>query len=374
MKKIILYLIAILIIGALILAGVKLRHQRQQELAALPAAQPAPWAVQTAPVRSGRATRGFPALALVKGVNEADVSPRLGGIILMMGPREGTRVKKGELLARIDTKELKDKLASLQAQLAGARADAERKDRDTKRALELLKQHSMSESLADQTQSDARAAREKVNSLIKQISAERTRLDYAVITAPFDGVISARLADPGDLATVGKPIYRLIATQGGRLEVRLPADVLERVRPGSEVLLEHNGETQRLRVARIFPSLDERSLGHLEIDVDRLPFHSAPGTLISARVITDALGDALLIPRDALIGGASPDQGWVLQVDPKSQTVTRVAVKVRLRAHEGIAVSGDLHPGEQLVEGHETTLLKIQPGDRVIVGARGPLK
>ncbi len=374
MKRTLLYLLAILIIGALVAAGLKLRLQRQQELAALPPPEAAPWAVTTSPVTRGRATSGFPALALVKGANEAAVSPRISGIILEMPLREGEQVKKGTLLARIDTREMAQKLASLEAQLAGARADAERQERDTVRLSRLLKKRSISESQVDETRSAARSAREQVHSLERQIAAERTRLGYATIEAPFDGVISARLSDPGELATIGKPIYRIVSTTGGRLEVRLPADILEQVHPGTEVRVSHHGRQLELQADRVYPALDERSLGRMEINLERIPFGAAPGALLPARVITTAVDAALLVPADALVPGGTGAQAWVFTLEGGEKRLRRVPVRIRLRAREGVAGEGELEAGMPVVVAHETTLLRLRAGDRVTPSTREPVE
>lgn len=366
MKKGLLYFSILLVIAALVTGGLMLRRQRQQDLAQVPTPPAVPWAVHTVAVARGRATAGFPALALVKGATEAGIASRLEGIILEMGPREGQTVEKGELLARIDTRELEDKLASLEARRQAAVADAERKKRDARRAEELFRDKGISESEVDQQRAAARAAREQANSLEKQIAAERTRMGYAHITAPFAGVISARLTDPGDLAAVGKLLFRLVATSSGRLEVRLPAEVLARVHPGTEVVLSQQGETLVLHADRVFPNLDERSLGRLEIDVPTLPFGAAPGALLRARVITDAIDNVLLVPIDTLLAADDPAQGRVLRLSgerpPRIQTVP---VTIRLRAAEGVAVVGDLKPGDRLVSAHETTLQRLRDNDPV---------
>jgi RND family efflux transporter MFP subunit len=372
MKNKLLYFLTLLVLIAVLAGGLELRQQRQQELAHVAPPTAAPWAVHIATVTRGRATRGFPALVLVKGANEVNISPRLGGGILEMGPREGQAVSEGELLARIDTRELEDKVASLQAQRQGAIADADRKARDAQRVEKLLKEKSVSESKVDQQRAEARTAREQARSLAKQIAAEETRLGYARIRAPFAGVISARQADPGDLAAVGKPIYRLVTTGSGRLEVRLPAEVLSQVRPGTEVVLSRGGNTLRLQADRVFPSLDERSLGRLEIDVSELPFGEVPGALLRARVITRSLDDALLVPPDALLPGDGPRHGRVLRLSAEQPPrVQIVPVTVHLHAAEGVAVEGDLQPGERLVSAHETTLLRLRDGDPVRIEDAG---
>lgn len=362
------YLLGLFILAVLVIGGLKLRQAHQQQLANTAAPGAAPWAVRVVEVTQGRATRGFPALALVKGANEATVAPRLDGIILEMKPREGEVVAAGDLLAQIDTRELNDRLASLEAQRLGASVDAERRARDLRRADELLKDKSISVSEVDQLQAAARGASEQVRSLDKQIAAERTRLGYAQITAPFDGVISARSADPGELAAIGKPLYRLVSTTAGRLEVRLPAEVLERVHPGTEVELTHGGQRLVLHADRIFPSLDERSLGRLEIDVPELPFGAVPGALLRARVITAAIDDTLIVPADTLLPGSDATRGRVLRLSKDaSPRIETVPVTIRLRTADGVAVEGDLEPGERLVRAHETTLLRLNDGDPVKV-------
>lgn len=321
----------------------------------------------------GRATQGFLAVALVKGANEVAVAPRLAGIILEMGPREGQPVAAGDLLARIDTRELEDQIASLEAQYQGAIAEAERKERDADRTRELLAQRSISESQADQQRSDARSARERVNSLKNQIGAERTRLDYARVTAPFAGVIAERLADPGSLAQVGTPLYRLVATDSGRLEVRLPAEVLEQVAPGTEVVLSHRGQTLDLPADRVFPSLDQRALGRLEIEVPKLPFGLAPGALLRARVVTKSADDALLVPVDALLGGSDPERATVFRISAgEPRVLEAVPVTIALRGAAQAAVTGDLAPGDRVVTAHETTLRRLQAGDPVRVAETAP--
>ncbi len=367
MKRFLLYLLALLVLVAAVFGGLRLHQQRRQGLTAVPPPSVAPWALRSAAVIRGRITRGFPALALVKGEREVKVAPRLSAVIEAMGPREGARVHAGDLLARLDTRELEKQLAALEAKLAAAGTDARRKARDARRSRELLREHGISESQADRDEAAAQAAREQITALQREIEAAQVRLGYARITAPVDGVIAARLADPGDLATVGKPLYRLIVVRSGRLEVRLPAEVLERVRPGNEVEVSHDGETLRLHAARIFPALDARSLGYIEIDVPALPFGAAPGALLHARVVTAALDAALQVPADALRPLPGGVQARVFRIRGEGQggRLDAVTVRILLRTAQRVAVAGPLAPGERVVVAHETTLLRLQDGDRV---------
>lgn len=357
--------VGLLVLVVLVVGGLTLRRRRQAELANVAPPVLAPWAVRVASLTRGRVTRGFPALALLRGENEVALSPRLGAVILELGPRAGQRVDRGDLLARLDTQELTEQLASLEAQRLAAVSDAERRVRDARRAEELLASKILSKSEADERQATARSAQEQVRSLENQLAAARTRLGYARLTAPFAGVISERLADPGELAAVGKPIYRLVSTDSGRLEVRLPAEVLEQVEPGSEVVVSHGGELLRLRATRVLPSLDQRSLGRLEVDLPTLPVGAVPGALLGARVVTDAVDDVLIVPPDAILAGEGATGRVLKLAGDAPDRVVAVPVTVRLRGREGVAVDGALQVGDRVVTAHESTLRRLRDGDPV---------
>ena len=176
------------------------------------------------------------------------------------------------------------------------------------------------------------------------------------------------MPEPDDLATVGKPLYRLIDTRSARLEVRLPAEVLEQVAPGTEVVISHRDQDLVLRADRIFPSLDERSLGRLEIDVPHLPFGVPPGALVRARVITAVVDDTLLVPADALAPTEDPHRGRVLKVEPgEPPRVQVIPVSITLRTAGGVAVAGELSLGDHLV----TALLRLRDGDPLRIAGDG---
>lgn len=363
MRRVLLWGLVLVLAAGLGAGALVLRQHRLAELAAQPPPARPPWALTTAPVARGTATRGFPALAIVTGAEEVAVTPQISGLILEMGPREGVAVAAGALLARLDTSELDAGIAAQEAQLAGARAEAARKRREAERQVDLLGRGSASASVVDQWRAEAESAEEQVRSLDRQVAAQRVRRGYAEIRAPFAGVISARMAEPGDLAVVGRPLYRLTATDHGRVVVRLPASVLEQVRPGTVMALRHGERSAQLAIARVYPSLDERALGRAEADTEGLLFGLASGSLVSARVELARVDDALLVPRDALVAAVGEGASRVFVVT--EDHLRSVPVQVLLRGREGVAVSGDLTSGQPVVVAHETVLLRLRDGDPV---------
>jgi RND family efflux transporter MFP subunit len=357
MKK---FFLPISIALILIVAGVALRHQRQTELDNIQAPNIAPWAVNVVKVKQGNATVGFPAVAEIKGMNDVAITPRLSGIILTTAVREGSYVDKGSLLAQIDTQELHDQLNSLLANKASAQTDAKNKQRDAQRAKKLLLNKGISQSSADQLIAAAKSAQERVTSLTNQLAAAKTHINYAKITAPFSGVVADRMVDPGDFAAQGKPMFRLISDQGARIVIRLPASVLEKVSKNTIVELSNENKVKTLKVDRIYPSVDARSLGHIEIDLNEIPFNLSIGSLLHARVVNKTKLNSLIIPADALL----PTHQVLVIKNKKIQTVT---VNVLFQAKEGIAVEGNLQTNDQIIVAHESQLLKMNNGDTVML-------
>ncbi|KHD06967.1 hypothetical protein PN36_30320 [Candidatus Thiomargarita nelsonii] len=106
LKKILSIALALIIAVGLIIGVVKLRQIRTAKFDALPKADRLPWALHLATVQQDTLTRSFPVLAKLIGSTEITVSSQVSGIIEKMGPREGIKVKKGQLLAQIDVRDL----------------------------------------------------------------------------------------------------------------------------------------------------------------------------------------------------------------------------------------------------------------------------
>ena len=357
-------LLVLLAIAALVAAAVKIRQRRADELAALPPPEPAPWALHVARIGRGALIRGFPTLAELNASQEITLRAQVAGTVLEMGPREGVRVAPGERLARIDVRELLENRASLEAQLKAARS-AVRLALDEYRRQQALKKKGLTSDEALGAKRTAWvAAKEKVNSLLRQISALNVRIGYGEVKAPVKAVVAARLAEPGDAVQPGTPLYRLNADADARLKVTLPQEILPLVHPGSEVRLHYAGGDETITLDRLFPALDARALGAAEADLKRLPFGLPSGARISATVVLQSIENALTVPHRAVVrtGGG---KAWVFRV--QDGRLQRVPVGILLEGEQRLAVRGALKAGDAVVVAHRSVLLRLKDGDRVTV-------
>ncbi len=148
---------------------------------------------------------------------EAKVSGRLESMLVT----PGQTVKAGELLAQLDAREI-------QARLDQALALREQAGRDTERLRGLLTQNAVSRQEFETVESRYRVAAASV------IEAE-TMLGYTKIVAPFDGVVTRKFADVGDLGTPGRPLLELDNPKALRLEADVPESLINRVQLGTSL-------------------------------------------------------------------------------------------------------------------------------------------
>jgi RND family efflux transporter MFP subunit len=148
---------------------------------------------------------------------EAKVSARIEA--LLVAP--GQTVKAGELLAQLDAREI-------QAKLDQALALREQAARDLVRAREL-----MAKKITTQAEFDAVLARERVAAGV--VKETETTFGYTKLVAPFDGIVTRKLADVGDLAAPGKTIIEMEDPRALRFEADVPEALIGRVKLGAKL-------------------------------------------------------------------------------------------------------------------------------------------
>ena len=365
-------IIVLLVIG-LAAGAIILRKHRTSQVASLPNIEPVPWALHTITINKGRLSQEFLALATLNGSTEITISSQISGEILQMGPREGIKVKKGDLLAKISVSELIEQRAGLEAQLQAAEAELSRSKDEFNRQKRLIKKHLTSQELYDAKKTAALAAQKQVDNLQRSIAALNVRIGYGTVYAPADALVAARLSEPGDIAMPGKALYKLTIDTTSRLQVKLPQQVLEQVHPGTDVILTHGSLQQVVHLSRIFPALDVHALGTAEADLNSMPFGLPSGARIPAHVILNSVEDALIIPHRAIVESGESNgvtkKGFVFKVITKNQhkRLKRVEVNIILNTHKALAISSnELHKGDQLVAAHESVLIQLKNNDPVV--------
>jgi len=357
--------IAMAMIALVIVRTREVHNIARQELA--------PWALSSARVTRGTVNSGFPVLATVSTQGDITLTAQIPGTILEMGPREGVAVKTGDFLVRIDTRELAESIAGLKEKLEAAQAEFARQNDELKREEELFQHGGSSKTALEARRTATVAAQRNASSLERQIQSLTVREEYGLIKAPADGVIAARMREPGDVCMPGQPIYRMTVSAGARVRVNLPQSVLVHIDPGSTLELYHGNDTIRVELNRIYPSVDALALGAAEADLNATPFNLPSGARITGRVVLDERTDALRVPPDAILTGEADQQSKLFTIIKRDDGyhVHIVPVQVSLTGRSNVAVTGDLSEGDRVIVAHESVLMQLHDGDQVTVDEGG---
>lgn len=295
-----------------------------------PAAAPLVVTVQSATMASHQATEDV--VGTVRSKQRAVIEAKVSGRLLQYLAVPGQLVKAGELLAELDVQEIRAKREQATAMLDQAQRDFARQ------------QQLIASKATSQQELDAAAARVKVTTA--GLNEAETMLGYARVTAPFDGVITRKLADLGDLAMPGKPLMEIESPANLRLETDLPESLLDRIKPGAKlpVTIPSLPNPLSATVTEISPVADAASRTFL-VKLD-LPADAGlrPGQFGRVAVPVAAT-QLLLVPRQAVIKRGQMELVFVV----RENRATLRLVKTGKLLEDQIEILSGLEPGDSVV-------------------------
>lgn len=270
-----------------------------RETASAPALSVASLSVTATAPREVQWGRTLDASGVIAPWQEAIIGAQTSGLsIARLNVAVGDAVLRGQLLARFDTATLRAEEAQLVAALTQAQGVTAQADANRTRALQLQGSGGISEQEVQRYVTEAVTAQAQVAAAQAQLEAKRLQLRHADVVAPDDGVISARNATLGAVASNGQELFRLV--RQGRLEWRgeFTAAQMASIAIGQDVSLHlSEGQWAKARVRQIAPLLDTRSrLGLVYADIE-------PGSLARGGMYVD--GRIALAPSIAQVVPAS---------------------------------------------------------------------
>jgi RND family efflux transporter MFP subunit len=364
------------------------------------AIETSPASVQTPTVAVVKATRadlssGLVLTAEFTPFQEIDVMAKVSGYIRQINVDIGDRVKEGQLLATLEIPEMQDDVTraaaaieEANAELSTARDELQRAQsaRDiahlsysrildvSKREVGLVPQQEVDEANSRDLVAEAQvsAAKSRINATEQHIhvaQADQARIktlyQYAVITAPFNGVVTKRYANTGSLIQAGTssqtqamPVVRLSENGLLRLALPVPESVVPLIRLGGRVDVRVSALNRTFPgvVARFADKVDESTRTmKTEVDVPNPSFVLVPGMYAEVDLTTEQRRNVLSVPAEAV--NRSGDAASVYTVRPSG------ALQI-VPVHLGIE-------NARLVEIRSGNL---KEGDRVVVGSRAGLK
>jgi RND family efflux transporter MFP subunit len=283
--------------------------------------------------------------------HEAVLSARSSGLALTeVLVDRGSRVQRGQVLARFDDRTLRADLAQAEASLQQAEAQARQAVTNRDRALSLRHSGAVSDQDELQAVTSAATAIAQWRQAQAALEAARIRLEQTVLTAPDSGTISSRSATLGQVAANGMEMFRLIRQDRLEWRAEVPPAQLGPLRAGQPAELQlPDGRRVDGRLRVLSPSLEATSRLAL-VSVDIAPGSGArAGMYLQGRLLTGR-AHALTVPAESLVLRDGRPHVYVLQ----GQRVRRVAVTTGRREAAQVEV-----------------LLGLAASDRVVVRGAG---
>jgi RND family efflux transporter MFP subunit len=322
----------------LLLAGCG-KHKEASPASSLPVAK-----VRVQAVEAKKSLATEEVVGTVRPKLRATLEAKVSGRIDKMLVSAGQTVKAGELLAQLDAQEI-------QAKLDQAKAVREQAANDRVRYDSLLQQNAVTRQEYDAVQSRFRVAD-------AGLVEAQTMFNYATITAPFNGVVTRKLADVGDLASPGKPLLELEAQDKLRLEADVPEALIARIKLGEQLPVRVSDMAGALdgTVAEISPTADANSRTfRVKLDLPASPELRAGQFGRVAVPVSES--SALRVPESAVV---QRGQMEIVFVAANNHAQLRL-VKTGKRLGNEIEIVSGLNAGENVVTDGAAALVDGQP-------------
>ena len=298
----------------------------------------------------------------------AAIRAEVGGAVVAVLRDPGAHVSRGTPLARIDDSAIRDSWLSAKSGVTQAQLASDIGKREQERSEKLLAAGAIAENALEAARRGNLAAQAQLDDAKARVASAQKNLDNTVVKAPYDGIVSERQVNPGDIVAPGAPLFTVVDPGTMRLEGTVPADQLGAVRIGAPVKFSvtgYPGRTFTGAITNIYPSADPQTRQvRLYARIPNAGRGLVAGLYATGRV-SSTTRDGLTAPLNAV------DQRGIKPavVRIKNGRVERVEVTIGLRDEgtERVEISGGgVASGDTLLVG---AAQGITPGTPVKVSA-----
>jgi len=291
-----------------------------------------PVPVEVALVERREISSYYVTTATLEPEKKVDILAKVSDEVEEIRVEEGDRVKKGQLLCRLDDKEQR-------VALDEARINQEQKKNDHERIESMYKQSLISE----KEYLDSKYQHELA---INAYEAATVRYEYTRIRAPFDGIVTERLVDEGENITIGTRLFVMADTDPLRLTMYLPEGEIKTIRPGQVVYIVPDANPSMNftgLVVRLAPEVDRRT-GTVKVTAETRG-GGIPGSFVRVKIVTDTRPSTLAVPRRGVVSDAGDRFVYITEAD----TVRKVEVAVGYEDENFAEILTGLLEGDSVV-------------------------
>jgi len=330
--------------------------------------------VQLVSAKADTAPQSLTLPADVQAFISAPIHSRVNGYLKAWYADIGAPVKKGQLLAEVDTPDLDQQLARAKADLATAKANAALSSTTAVRWKGLLAKDAVSQQEYDEKAGDLAAKSSLVNAAQANVAQLEATEAFKRIVAPFDGVVTSRATDIGALISAGTPgeapLFTVAEVNKLRVYVKVPQSYVAQVHRGLTAALvapERPGETFTATVVSDAQSISSQTGTLLvELQLDNSQGKLKAGSYMQANFNLKATGTVSRLPASAMITDQKGQH--VATVGPDGRVVMKPVVIARDQG-SFLLISSGLQPGDKVIDSPPDDLAA---GDPVKVGEASP--
>jgi RND family efflux transporter MFP subunit len=346
------------------------------------------------------------------GAATVQVVPRVNGRLQSVNVKLGDSVRRGQLIAKLEDRDVQEQVRQAEASYDVARATIRQREADLKlaktnldRSRSLFERQLLPQQTYDDTEARYQAALAQIDLAKAQFEQAKARLEELKVTlsntsivSPVDGFVGKRFLDPGAFASTNAPVAAVVDIRTVRMVANLVEKDLKRVPVGTPAAVEVDafpGEKFDGKVSRVAPIFDPATrTAEMEIEVPNADFRLKPGMYARVQLTVGTRPNALTIPTNALVnvegkdgvfiaasgeGGGSGDgrQGGGARQgrngrqtgdgrqgsEPRMVTVRFQPVQTGIRTGQQVEITAGLEEGARVIT---TGAGALREGDRVV--------
>jgi RND family efflux transporter MFP subunit len=363
---------AVILAGVVVGYGLIGRAQSKQEVVQWTNTQVTPTVALAQPL-PGSPTQTLTLPGNIQPFNKAEIFARVNGYVKGWDHDIGSSVKSGQVLATIDAPDLDQQLSQAKATLASVRANLQIASLNADRNNILVKKEVVAQQLADQTTADAKAKEAVVDANEANVRQLEAMQSFKTLAAPFDGVVTARNVELGQLINSGgsgQPLFEVSDLHRVRIYVQVPQSFSAGLKPGLKATFEmpqYPGVQFDATLSHISRAMNPTSHSmQVELQADNTEGKFFAGSYCNVHFEIPTEANLVRIPSTALITGNQGTQ--VATLDGNNKVVLK-NVQLGRDLGDSVEVIAGLSPSDRIINNPPETLTA---GDTVRVAAATP--
>jgi membrane fusion protein, multidrug efflux system len=332
-----------------------------------------PARVNVVPVEAATAKRG-PAQASInitgsiQGVKEANISAKVTGRIEELPVNDGDYVEHGQLLARIDSRELEAQYLQATATVSSAQASLANAAKNFTRIQSLAQQGAVSQQQLDTAQTQYDTARAQTQQNSGSVQLLEAQLQNTAVTAPFSGYVARRALSQGEMVSTGTVLLALVDLSKVKIEVAIGEQDIGKIQlgqPAAFTVDAYPGVVFTGKVSEISPAAELKNRSFkVRIEADNTERKLKSGMFARVDIVFAQKAEALIVPKQAVLVKNNKSIVFVVQKDQVEQR----EVVTGLVNGQTVEIVQGLQEGETIATfGHDT----LKNGDKVSIARKG---